>query len=208
MNPSTAADRATVATGRISYQEFLRQADEDAYAEWVDGEVIPMSPASKGHQRLADFLTALLLHFTEARRLGEVYSAPFQMKTGPDLPGREPDVLFVARDHLDRLRDTHLDGPADLAIEIVSPESRGRDRGDKFYEYEKGGVREYWLLDPKRKRAELYRLGDDGIFQSMPIDDDGLFRSSVVTGLWLRIEWLWGEHPPSLLTVLREWDLL
>jgi Uma2 family endonuclease len=202
-----AVANAALRIERITYEDFLEQADEDVYAEWVDGEVIPMSPASKQHQRLADFLTALLKFFTEAHSLGEVYSAPFQMKTGPELPGREPDVLFVSREHLDRLQPTHLSGPADLAVEIVSPDSRGRDRGDKYYEYEQGGVREYWLIDPIRRHAELYRLGHDRLFQPMAVEE-GIFRSSVLPGLWLRLEWLWEEPPPSLMTVLRAWKLV
>jgi Uma2 family endonuclease len=192
---------------RISYEDFLEQADEDVYAEWVDGEVIPMSPASKQHQRLARFLTILLTQFTETHSLGEVVPAPFQMKTGPDLPGREPDVLFVSREHADQLQPTHLKGPADLVVEIVSPDSRGRDRGDKYYEYEQGGVREYWLIDPIRRNAEFYRLGDDGLFQPMAVDE-GIFRSSVLDGLWLELDWLWEEPPPSSLAVLRKWKLL
>jgi Uma2 family endonuclease len=202
-----AVANAALQIERVSYEDFLEQADEDLYAEWVDGEVIPMSPASKQHQRLAGFLAALLTHFTEAHDLGEVYPAPFQMKTGPDLPGREPDALFVSREHLDRLLPTHLSGPADLVVEIVSPDSRGRDRGDKYYEYEQGGVREYWLIDPIRRHAEFYRLGDDGLFQPMAVTG-GVFHSSVLDGLWLRLEWLWEEPPPSLMTVLREWKLL
>jgi Uma2 family endonuclease len=105
------------------------------------------------------------------------------------------------------LLPTHLKGPADLAVEIVSPDSRGRDRGDKYYEYEQGGVREYWLIDPIRRHAEFYRLGDDGLFQPMAVTG-GVFHSSVLDGLWLRLEWLWEEPPPSLMTVLREWKLL
>src|SRR5262249_52820138 len=46
--------------------------------------------------------------------------------------GGEPDVLFVPAAHLDRLKPTYLDGPPDLTVEIVSPESAGPDRGDKF----------------------------------------------------------------------------
>ena len=193
-------------TSRITYEDFLAQADEDVSAEWVDGEVILMSPASDQHQDLADFLTALLRLFAEEQSLGKVRSAPFQMKTGPDLPGREPDVLFVSHDHLDRLRDSHLDGPADLAIEIISRDSRGRDRGEKFYEYEQGGVSEYWMIDPLRGQAEFYRLGEDSLFHSVRVTEDGMFESAVLKGLWLRVEWLW-QRPP-LLEVIRAWNLI
>lgn len=75
------------------------------------------------------------------------------MKTGPTLPGREPDLLFLARENLDRLKAPYLEGPADLAVEIVSSESRLRDRGEKLAEYEAGGVREDWILDPGQQRV-------------------------------------------------------
>lgn len=192
-------------SGKISYEEFL-QSKEYVWAEWVDGEVIQLSPASKRHQLLVNFLAALLQHFVEANRLGLIISAPFQMKTGVDLPGREPDILFVASDHLERLQDTYLAGAADVVVEIISPESLTRDRGDKFYEYEKGGVEEYWVIDPIRQLAEFYRL-DNGVYRLAPIDS-GIYRSVRIAGLWLRVEWLWQEPLPSLMSILKEWGLV
>src|SRR3989304_2068525 len=102
-----------VPSAKMTYEEFLDWADEDTWAEWVNGEVMIMTPASYRHQDLADFLTALLRFFVETRQAGIVCSAPFQMKTGPDLPGREPDVLVVASANLGRLQTNRLDGPAD-----------------------------------------------------------------------------------------------
>jgi Uma2 family endonuclease len=192
----------------MTYEEFLAWADEDTWAEWVDGEVVKLGPVSNRHQDLVGFLAILLRHFVEVHDSGIVLSAPFQMKTGPDLPGRAPDILFIERQHFDRLKDVYLDGPADLVVEIVSLDSRARDRGEKFYEYEQGGVREYWLLDPLRRQAEFYRLGPDGIYRLVPIGEDGVFRSAVLDGLWLKVEWLWQEPPPLLLSALKEWKLI
>jgi len=115
---------------KMTYEEFLAWADEDTLAEWVDGEVVIYSPASDRHQDLSGFLESVLRSFVEARQLGVVRSAPFQMKLER---GREPDLLFVASEHLERLKETYLDGPADLVVEVVSPDSVGRDRGEKFY---------------------------------------------------------------------------
>jgi Uma2 family endonuclease len=198
----------TAPPSKMTYEEFLVWVDEDICAEWVNGEVILMTPASDRHQDLAGFLTALFRHLVEAHQSGIVRSAPFQMKTGSDLPGREPDLLFIARDHLDRLQDTYLNGPADLVVEIISLDSRARDRGEKFYEYEQGGVSEYWLIDPLRKQAEFYRLGEDGIYRLVPVGNDGIFRSTVLEGLWLKVEWLWQEPLPLLISVLQEWGLI
>jgi Uma2 family endonuclease len=178
---------------RMTYEEFLDWADEDTLAEWVDGEVIMASPANKEHQDIAGFLAAILRFYVEENQLGVILIAPFQMKLA--LSGREPDVLFVAAAHQQRLKKTYLDGPADVAVEIISPESAGRDRGDKYFEYEKAGIPEYWLIDPLSRRAEFYHLNAQGTYQLAPIAPDGIYRSVMIPGFWLRIGWLW-KLPP------------
>jgi len=82
-----------------------------------------------------------------------------------------------------------------------------RDRGDKFLEYEKGGVKEYWLIDPIRQLAEFYRL-DNGVYRLAPVDNDGIYRSIVIAGVWLRVDWLWQEPLPPLMSILKEWGLV
>jgi len=188
---------------KMTYQEFLVWADEDTLAEWVDGEVILTLPASRQHQETSNFLNILLSFYVSVRNLGRVLLSPFQVKLGPDLPGREPDVLFVAREHLDRLKDTFLDGPADLIIEIISPESQQRDRGAKFYEYEAAGVSEYWLIDPQRRQAEFHQLGEDGFYHPVLSDAEGVYRSAVLPGFWLRVGWLWQDPLPTPVETLR-----
>jgi Uma2 family endonuclease len=197
----------STAPRKMTYEEFLTWADEDTLAEWVDGEVVMYSPASDRHQDMARFLTAVLSVFVETRDLGVIRPAPFQIKLGPDLPGREPDLLFVAVDHLDRLKETYLDGPADLVVEIVSPESAGRDRGDKFYEYARGGVPEYWLIDPEMECAEFYQL-EKGRYRVAFSGKEGRYEARVLPGFWLRVEWLWQEPLPKVLDVLRELGLI
>lgn len=188
---------------KLTYEEFLAWADEDTLAEWVDGEVIVTSPASRQHQETSNFLNILLSFYASAHKLGRVLLSPFQVKLGPDLPGREPDLLFVAREHLERLKETHLDGPADLAVEIVSPESRERDRGAKFYEYETAGVGEYWLIDPQRRQAEFYQLGEDGFYHPVSPDAEGVYHSAILPGFWLRVDWLWQDPLPTPVETLR-----
>ncbi|MCB9154965.1 MAG: Uma2 family endonuclease, partial [Caldilineae bacterium] len=187
---------------RMTYQEFLEWLDEDTLAEWVNGEVIMTSPASKPHQDIVGFLGGVLRSFVEQHRLGLIVVAPFQMRL--EESGREPDLLFVTAHHLDRVRHTYLDGPADLVVEIVSPESAGRDRGEKFYEYEAAGIPEYWLLDPQTHRAEFYQLGSEGQYRLVAPDAEDIYRSAVLPGFWLRVGWLWQQPLPRVLDVLRE----
>jgi Uma2 family endonuclease len=184
---------------RMTYEEFLAWADEDSHAEWVDGEVRVSSPASYEHQDIGSFLLSILRAFVETRHLGMVLGAPFQMRLS--LSSREPDLLFLANAHLDRRTATYLDGPADVVIEILSPESAARDRGEKFYEYEAAGIPEYWLIDPLRERAEFYQLGGDGHYRPALPEAEGCFTSRVIPGFTLRLAWLWQR--PTVLEALR-----
>lgn len=192
---------------KISYDEFLKRYD-GVFAEWVEGEIEMGMSVSQQHADDSGFLETLLRFFADARDLGKVYSAPFQMRLADQARGREPDVLFIAKANEHRLTPHYLNGPADIAIEILSPESIGRDRGDKFVEYEAAGVREYWLIDPERKQAEFYALDDDNRYKLMFGGREGRFESNVLDGFFLQVEWLWQQPMPKIPAVLRELGVL
>src|SRR5579884_4318059 len=109
--------------GPVTYEEFLAWADEDTWAEWVDGQVILM-PVSV-HERHAAIQVFLVMLFKLAARgaeLGRVLGEPYQVP----LPrwmrrGRSPDVIFIASSHAGRLTAQYLDGPADIIVEVISP---------------------------------------------------------------------------------------
>jgi Uma2 family endonuclease len=189
---------------KVSFEEFLDWCDEDTLAEWVDGEIVMTSPASMRHQDVGSLLETVMRIYAEARGLGKVMRAPFVMRLAELARGREPDLLFVARERLHLLGATYLDGPADLAVEIISPESIGRDRGEKFVEYERAGIKEYWLIDPDRQSAEFYELRSDGRYHPAALGADGIYRSQIIPGFWLRVEWLWQTPLPPALEILRE----
>lgn len=192
---------------KISYDEFLRKYS-GVHAEWIGGEVITLMTASNRHQDLVDWLIAILRMFVETYNLGWIRSAPFNMQMPHLERGREPDILFVTQERLHIVQSSHLAEAADLVIEIVSPESIGRDRGEKFVEYEAAGVHEYWLIDPDRQQAEFYRLTEAGRYHLIFPGDEGIFRSEVLSGFWLKTEWLWQEHLPKVLDTARELRLL
>jgi len=193
----------------VTFEEFLAWCDEDTWAEWVDGEVVVLTPASAGHQNVKGFLYALIREFLLRRPLGQVLIAPFVVRLPEPLRrAREPDVLFVSRERLSFLKETYLDGAPDLVIEVVSPESLARDRGEKYLEYEAAGVREYWLVDPDRRQAEFHRLSEDGRYRAALPDAHGVYHAEVLPGFRLRVDWLWRDPAPSVLDCLKEMDVL
>ncbi|HEY83894.1 MAG TPA: Uma2 family endonuclease [Chloroflexi bacterium] len=206
MTQTILADPQTQTENKLSYQEFL-QKYTGVHAEWVDGEVIELMTASDKHQDIVRWLIAVLSLFVETNNLGWLRPAPFNMKMPHINRGREPDVLFVCQERLHIVQSSHLSDAADMVIEIVSPESVGRDRGEKFVEYEAAGVREYWLIDPDRQQAEFYYLADDERYRLLPTAD-GVFRSQVLPHFWIKVAWLWQEPLPKVLDVARKLELL
>ncbi len=201
-------DQMTTACERrfpMSYDDFLVWAD-DVQAEWTDGEVTVFMPPTIRHQFIANFLQTLLTLFASTLDLGDVLGAPVEMRARPDGPAREPDILFVAAAHRDRLTAQRLAGPADFVVEIVSTESASRDRSDKFYEYEAAGIAEYLLIDPRstKERVDFYRLTEAGKYLAVLPDGAGRYHSTALPGFWFDPAWFWATPSPNPLLTLAE----
>jgi Uma2 family endonuclease len=159
-------------------------------------------PVKDVHQAVLGFLNTLMILFTTLFDLGKIRTAPYAMRAVPGGSAREPDLLFVAKEHLDRVTEDRLVGPADLIIEIVSDDSVSRDRDDKFKEYRAAGVREYWIIDPRpgKQRADFFRLDDNGDYRLFATEDDEQVASQVISGFWLKPAWLWQADALNPLT--------
>ncbi len=186
---------------RMTYADFRAWAGEDTHAEWADGEVILLMPPKHVHQIMVSFLDRLLGAFVRVFKSGEVIVAPFELRIKPGGNSREPDVMFIANAHRDRVTPEKVIGPPDLIIEIVSDESVHRDRVDKFDEYEAGGVPEYWIIDYRTghpRRADFYQPDRTGHYQRVTIDDDGVYRSAALPGFWINVNDLLADDPDWL----------
>ena len=61
-------------------------------------------------------------------------------------------------------------------------------------------------VDGKVEQAEFYHLDERGRYQRAPVDAAGVYRSRVIPGLWLRVDWLWQQPLPSPTRALLEID--
>ncbi|MDB5293010.1 MAG: hypothetical protein JWL69_4251, partial [Phycisphaerales bacterium] len=115
---------------------------------------------------------------------------------------RLPDVLFVEKAREEIILENHVEGAPDLIMEVVSPDSIDRDWREKYQEYEKAGVREYWLIDLAGQKIEAHALVD-GKFRRIP-QTDGKTESEVLKGFHLRREWVIGRQPAGRRAALWE----
>ena len=130
--------------------------EENERIEIIDGEAVMMAPPSSVHQEIAAELTRQFGNYLEGKRC-KVYPAPFGVRlferdgeSPEDVETMvEPDLSIVC----DRNKiDKHgCKGAPDLVVEILSPSSLRHDRFVKLGLYQRAGVREYWIVDPRRR---------------------------------------------------------
>ena len=199
---------ALPAPAYITYEAFLEQTAGGDFAEWEDGIIRRFDYlVSLSHTSICTFLLRLLADFCEDNNAGTVVHAPYNMRLRQINRGREPDIAAVLTANASRLTPQFLDGAADLAIEIVSPESEARDNETKFAEYEACGVTEYWVLDPRTADAQFFVLdAATGKYAAQSPDANGVYESAVLPGFWINVAWLWASPLPTVRAVLAAWD--
>jgi Uma2 family endonuclease len=124
--------------------------------ELWDGKLV-MSPApSFSHQEIVDRFHDILKTWVREHRLGKTALAPLDMVLALHR-SVQPDVVFIANERLGIIGE-HVEGAADLVVEVLSPGTRRRDRLDKRDLYEQHGVKEYWMIDPEVQTVEVLFL--------------------------------------------------
>ena len=179
----------------VSFEDFLVRY-EGQHAEWHDGKVMRKMSNNEQHQAMQMFLSLLIGLFLGFTKRGKLYSDGYQMKLNDDKSARQPDLLVVLEENYGRIKHQYLDGSADVVIEIVSPATGKIDRGDKYYQYQDGGVPEYWIIDPQSKQVDIYYLDDEGHYQRVKEATDKIV-SRQLEGFILDSSILWQTDLPQ-----------
>ena len=153
---------------KLTYDDFVLFPDDGQRHELIDGEhYVTPSPNMK-HQRVLGVLHGLIWSYLEAHPIGEVFSAPFDVLFST-FDVVEPDLLYLSRESAAKaLTPDNVKGVPDLVVEIVSKATRKRDETIKLQLYERSGVSEYWLVDPKLERVRIYR--NEGAQFASPVE--------------------------------------
>lgn len=183
----------------VSADEFMAHYAE-THHEWVRGMVLRMSPASLIHDALISYLRKLLEAYFDLNPVGKVVGEPFVMRLEAAGSFREPDLQVIMNNNPGELTSTAMIGPADICIEVVSPESVARDYGDKFAEYEKAGVREYWIIDPIRQRVQFNRLDGD-VYNAVALDADERYHTPLLPKLTVHVPTFWEDELPGFFAI-------
>ncbi len=199
ITPAVRLPAGEIVAVNVSEEEF-EQKYLDGFYEWVRGVVINVAASSLPHAELLLYLGHLLDAYFELNPIGKVIVQSLMMELKDVGSKREPDVMIILKSSMEKVTDTKIKGAADICIEIVSAESVARDYGDKFEEYEKGGVKEYWIIDYKRKVCDFHRLVDD-IYIRQEVDTEQNYETPLLPKLKVHVPTLWSEEFPQTIAV-------
>ena len=142
---------------KLTYEDYANLPGDDRY-ELIDGELILVSSPSEFHQTILMNLIYLLQSVRQSG-LGRLYCAPFDVIFS-DYDVVQPDLLFIAAERADIVTEANVQGAPDLVVEILSPSTSRLDRTRKRELYERHGVKEMWLVDPREHKLAVLLLRD------------------------------------------------
>ncbi len=184
-----------------TFDEFCAVVQDGDKADLIDGIIYMASPDNTDANDLFVWLLRLIGDFVELKDLGKLYGSRVAFRIS-ETYAPEPDIAFLRTERFHLVQRGYVDGPPDLAIEIVSPDSIERDYSVKRQVYREAGVAEYWIIDEVEQSVTLLRLVGKSYREIKP--RSGTLRSEVLAGFWLRPEWLWETPLPPKAAVLGE----
>ncbi len=192
----------TAKSSLVDFDEFCLLVQEDQKADLIDGVIHMASPDNTDANKLNGWLYTILNVFARQKDLGQVFVSRVAFRLD-ETNGPEPDIGFVRKDRLHLVQRGRVDGPPDLAVEIVSPDSVERDYVKKRRQYERFGVEEYWIVDELQEKITLLCRQENGRYREAR-PKKGVLESRVLPGFYLRPEWCWQDPLPKEYELLGE----
>ena len=141
----------------LTYADYAALPDDGQRYEILDGELAVTPAPGRRHQQIVGELFIVLHAHVKTRGLGQVFVSPFDVILD-DTSVVEPDIVYVARDRLGIVAERGVEGAPTLAIEVISPSTRARDRDAKRELYARHGVPFFWIVDPETRSIDAYVL--------------------------------------------------
>ena len=144
--------------GGWTYTDFLRLPGDGMRYEIIDGVLYMTNAPDPEHQYAVGEVFGELREHVKVHELGVVYMAPIEVHLPGIAQPVQPDVLYIAQDRRGIVKTKFIEGAPDLAVEVTSVSTARLDRKVKLDAYERAGVREYWIVNPRTRFVEVYAL--------------------------------------------------
>ena len=172
---------------RLTYDDYCLLPNDGKRYEIIDGELFVTPSPNFAHQRAVTRLTRYLSAFVEDNHLGEVFVSPFDVVFS-QFDVVEPDILYISKARYSVLTKKNVQGAPDLVIEVLSESTGKIDRTTKLKLYARFEVLEYWIIDPDKPSAEIYRRDGGGLELASHLDAQGSLTSPLLPGFGLPLQ--------------------
>ncbi|WP_026497330.1 Uma2 family endonuclease [Butyrivibrio sp. WCD3002] len=146
---------------------------EDQWVELIDGVFYDMTAPRPVHQIISSAVFNTIYNFIRSNK-GDCIPLYSPIDVQLDCDDRtmvQPDVVIVCDE--DKIRDRVIYGAPDFVLEILSPSTRRKDMFIKSEKYCNAGVKEYWMIDPKKRFLIVYNFTDEDVTpEIMPLEGD------------------------------------
>lgn len=159
----------------------LRALPEGTAAQLIDGALVMSPSPTFRHQHIVAQLQFALTRYVRERDLGHVLGAPLDVVFS-ETHSFQPDLVFVSKARFGIIAEEGLRGAPDLVAEVLSPSTAYYDLTIKREVYERFGVTEYWILDPKRETVEVLALRGDAYEPAASARHEGTAASALLDG--------------------------
>lgn len=156
----SAAAYSTKRQGEYTLEDYLA-LPEERRVELIDGVFYDMAAPLAGHQAIGGEIFAKLRDFISDNK-GKCIPLNAPVDVQLDCDDRtvvQPDVLVIC--DRDKFKNGRVFGAPDFVVEVLSPSTSKRDCTLKLAKYSEAGVRECWIVDPKKKRVLVYNFEID-----------------------------------------------
>ena len=178
---------------RYTYADYLKWNFEERL-ELIKGKIYKMSPAPTSlHQQVCTRLTGEVYSILKGNPC-QLFAAPFDVRLPVQNKKRpsqidtvvQPDLCVVCDEN--KIDERGCIGPPDLLVEVLSKRTGKKDRTTKLRLYEEAGVREYWIVSPKRATAEVFVLNEEGTYSDAKVyAEKDIIKSNTIPGLTINL---------------------
>jgi Uma2 family endonuclease len=152
---------------KMTIEEYLAwESQQEVRHEYVKGEVFAMTGGTIPHNDIALNVNRAL--YPHVRSQGcRINVSDVQVQVSPASPYYYPDII-VSCDSQDLNARKLIQSPK-LIVEVLSPSTEARDRGEKFGYYQTIlSLQEYVLIDSEKIAVEAYRRGEGRMWLYYP----------------------------------------
>lgn len=129
--------------------------EEERY-EIVEGIRYDLKPApTVTHQQLLGALYIMI--YQTCHPNGIILFSPLDVYLDEDNQF-QPDLVFILHQHASIIKEKRIEGAPDLVAEVLSPSTSHNDKIRKKRQYDRHGVKEYWLIDPVHRTVDQFIL--------------------------------------------------